>query len=64
MKTSRILSKTRGKLSNECKKIGNLKREKIMRKLMEWKEMDQLEAKIETGRHGLKITMDKDLIVL
>lgn len=28
------------------------------------KEMLQLEAKIETGRHNLKITMDKDLIVL
>mmetsp|Transcript_23070 Transcript_23070/g.35714 ORF Transcript_23070/g.35714 Transcript_23070/m.35714 type:complete len:171 (-) Transcript_23070:516-1028(-) len=28
------------------------------------KEMDQLEAKIETGRHNLKIKMDKDLIVL
>ena len=28
------------------------------------KELDQLEAKIETGRHNLKIKMDKDLIVL
>jgi hypothetical protein len=27
-------------------------------------EMLQLEAKIETGRHNLKIRMDKDLIVL
>ena len=27
-------------------------------------EMHQLEAKIETGRHNLKIRMDKDLIVL
>jgi len=26
--------------------------------------MLQLEAKIETGRHNLKIRMDKDLIVL
>ena len=26
--------------------------------------MHQLEAKIETGRHNLKIKMDKDLIVL
>ena len=26
--------------------------------------MLQLEAKIETGRHSLKITMDKDLIIL
>lgn len=26
--------------------------------------MLQLEAKIETGRHNLKIKMDKDLIVL
>jgi len=28
------------------------------------KEMHQLEAKIDTGRHNLKIRMDKDLIVL
>lgn len=28
------------------------------------KEMDQLEAKIETGRHNLKITMDKEISVL
>ena len=28
------------------------------------KEMHQLEAKIDTGRHNLKIKMDKDLIVL
>ena len=28
------------------------------------KEMLQLEAKIETGRHNLKIKMDKDLIIL
>lgn len=26
--------------------------------------MDQLEAKIETGRHNLKITMDKEISVL
>ena len=28
------------------------------------KEMHQLEGKIDTGRHNLKIKMDKDLIVL
>lgn len=28
------------------------------------KEMDQLEAKIETGRHNLKIQMDKEISVL
>jgi len=28
------------------------------------KEMDQLEAKIDTGRHNLKILMDKELTVL
>ena len=28
------------------------------------KELNQLEAKIETGRHNLKIKMDKDLIIL
>lgn len=28
------------------------------------KEMKQLEAKIETGKHNLKIKRDKDLIVL
>ena len=28
------------------------------------KEMHLLEGKIDTGRHNLKITMDKDLIVL
>ena len=28
------------------------------------KELQQLEAKIETGRHNLKIKMDKDLIIL
>lgn len=28
------------------------------------KEMHQLEAKIDTGRHNLKIKMDKDLIIL
>lgn len=28
------------------------------------KEMLQLEAKIETARHNLKITMDKELVVL
>jgi len=28
------------------------------------KEMHQLEAKIETGRHNLKIKMDKELNVL
>lgn len=28
------------------------------------KELSQLEAKIETGRHNLKIQMDKDLVVL
>ena len=28
------------------------------------KEMAQLEAKLETGRHNLKIQMDKELVVL
>lgn len=28
------------------------------------KEMIQLEAKIETARHNLKIEMDKELVVL
>ena len=28
------------------------------------KELNQLEAKIDTGRHNLKIKMDKDLIIL
>lgn len=32
--------------------------------LEQQKELNQLEAKIETGRHNLKIKMDKNLIVL
>ncbi len=53
----------------EAQRIENLRQKnaETQRKSLlntQQKEMDQLEAKIETGRHNLKIKMDKDLIVL
>lgn len=53
----------------EAQRIENLRQKNAenQRKALlssQQKEMLQLEAKIETGRHALKINMDKDLIVL
>jgi hypothetical protein len=53
----------------EAQRIENLRQKNAdnQRKALlasQQREMLQLEAKIETGRHNLKIRMDKDLIVL
>lgn len=53
----------------EAQRIENLRQKSAenQRKALlntQQKEMLQLEAKIETGRHNLKIKMDKDLIIL
>jgi len=53
----------------EAKRIENLRQKNAenQRKALlntQQKEMKQLEAKIETGRHNLKIKMDKDLTIL
>ena len=53
----------------EAQRIENLRQKNAdnQRKALlngQQKEMHQLEAKIETGRHNLKIKMDKDLIIL
>ena len=53
----------------EADRVDNLRQknaENQRKKLLgdQKKEMIQLEAKIETGRHNLKIQMDKELVVL